>query len=85
MFHGILKNDFSIVDKKVFVFFREIENIKNKAIENPKLGSKFIEIDKDNHIDQEIAGIRAKLKSSVEMKIGNDNTKTFTVNIFMKY
>jgi hypothetical protein len=82
VFHGILKNDFKIINKKVFVFFREIENINNKATEKPKIGSKFIEIDKDNHIDKEISDLRAKLKSRVEMKIGSENTKTFTVNSF---
>jgi hypothetical protein len=78
VFHGILKNTLSEIENKVFVFIREIENIELKALENPKLGSRFIEINKDK-IDDEVRNMRVELQSRVQKKLGDTNIKKFKV------
>ena len=65
------------------MFTREIENIENKAIKNPKIGSKFIELNSMNEIDKEISGKQKQLQLRVEEKIGKNNTKNFKVKYYL--
>lgn len=78
-----MKNEITKIEKKVFVFIREIENIETKAIQNSELGSRFIEMNKEK-IDEQVAGMRSKLKSRVAEKIGTHNMKIFKVRFICR-
>lgn len=82
IFNGILNA--KAVDKNVLFFTREIEGIEESLKTNLKLAKKFIDIDKDNKIDESARTLLNDLKyNKIPSKLSQTNMFNFKVNFII--
>ena len=78
IFNGILNA--KQVDKNVLFFTREIEGIEESLKTNLKLAKKFIDIDKENKIDESALNLLNDLKyKKIASKLSSSNIFNFKV------